>query len=203
MEKEQEVLIKGTVKMSRCGWCKKESTVLREYRVAGSTCEICPECVDAYEKGVCISCGEGMYGEVTINGLCNKCQQVIYAKAEKYRNEILNGLGIEALMEMTETVKFTEKDYEDWMMMGAKKVSPKAREKFRDTWVKMKLIKNGGWTLKEYKDNIEDIKDLIDNNTADVFKSNTVMVLKDKIKEIGTGVNLIAVKNNVLLIQGK
>lgn len=183
-----------------CDWCKKESTSLNKYSIFGMNYYICPECNKAAELGVCRTCGESLFGEITLGGECSKCQQISSAKLEKQHSEILNGLGMDVLEQLASSTEFTEKDYENWVTFGQGNFTVADKARLRENWVKVKIAKELGWSTEKIKDNVDDIRYLLSNYSVKLFGPNYRFVDKGNRKDLH-GVNILAQRGNLAIIE--
>lgn len=185
--------------MPKCGWCKKDAKELFPYGDEGVLYELCKQCSVAVENYVCVTCGDNLDG-VVLNGECSGCQQIRVAKAEKKRSEILNGLGIDILAELTHSVVFTEADYEKWVTFSQGNFTPEKKKMNRRNWLRHKMMMESGWTMDEFIANMLDIEYLFDNYSNKIFNQSYVFVLKtDKSKKL-RGLDIVASHGNVLVI---
>lgn len=186
--------------MKMCEWCGLELDNVNTYEVLGTKYTICDKCVQASDNDVCITCGEPLYGQMAIKGECCGCQQIRAAKAEKKRSEIMNGLDIDALSELTSSVTFTEEDYDKWVTFGQGNFTPELRRKHRKDWIKNKLMTESNWSEELFNNNEEDLDFLIDNYSNKMFNKSYSFAIKGT-KIARTGINIIAQKGNVMIIE--
>lgn len=184
-----------------CDWCGKETDTLEEVEVIGGVAKICKKCLEKHNEGVCITCGEPIYSSISANGECLACMQIRSAAAEKRKSEALNGMGPEFLERITESANFTTEDYFTWMAGDGKWASEKSRDAFRLGWMEEKLVRHGKWTEDEFTQNYPDIKCIMDNNSAAVFREVTRFVLVTKDKRLPSGAVVLTRHNNVALIK--
>ena len=138
---------------STCDWCRNDSAVLKTYEVFGIEYNICEKCLEAHEKGVCIECGEPLDDDVALNGKCSGCQQISEARTEKKRYEESNGLGSNALDDLTNSEKMTEDDFNSWLTFGQGNFSPETRATNRHRWISEKISNDLHWSEKDIKNN--------------------------------------------------
>ena len=169
-----------------CDWCGKETDTLEEVEVIGGVAKICKKCLEKHNEGVCITCGEPIYSSISANGECLACMQIRSAAAEKRKSEALNGMGPEFLERITESANFTTEDYFTWMAGDGKWASEKSRD---------------AWSEDEFTQNYPDIKYIMDNNSAAVFREVTRFVLVTKDKRLPSGAVVLTRHNNVALIK--
>ena len=186
--------------MPNCDWCKKEVDKLTKFEVLDMEYDICPKCVEASENDTCINCDEPLYGELAINGECSGCQQIRGAKAEKRRSEIMNGLGVDTLAELTHSVIFTEEDYEKWVVFGQGSFSPEKKKQYRREWIKNKLMTENGWTPEIFSDNVDDIEYLLENYSHKIFNQSCTFMVKNNSTKGMRGLNIVTQKGNVMVI---
>lgn len=188
--------------MGLCDWCNREVDDLVEYESFGIHYNICKKCKQAVDDDVCITCGESLYGEPAVNGECSGCQQIRAAEAERRKSEILNGLGLEALQELTHSVVFTEEDYKRWVTFSQCNLSPELRRKCRRAWVKTKLMLEFNWSEEIFEANAKDVEYLLDNYAHRIFNKNCILIVLDGQNKGLRGVNIIARSGNVVAVEG-
>lgn len=187
-----------------CEWCEKEGK-LREFEVdeLGVSYNICEKCIKANENGMCVTCGEPLYGELPLMGECGGCQQIRSAKLETKRSEVMSGLGLSVLRELMGSVVFTEDDYERWVTFGQSDLTPEVRRRNRKIWIKSRLVKDMGWDEDTFKNNENDIEHLLDNYTRQAFNSKNRLVVKDKDAKWSGGMSIVASSGNVMIIENE
>lgn len=186
---------------NKCDWCKKEVEEITVYEVLGVDYEICGKCLKAKEEDLCITCLEPLYGQMTMNGECSGCQQIREAKSEKRRGEIMNGLGVDVLAELTHSVVFTEEDYERWVTFGQGNFTPEKRKQYRRNWIRNKLISECKWEEDIFDENVADIEYLLDNYSHKIFNKSCTFMINNKETKGLRGVNIIERKGNVMIIE--
>lgn len=182
-----------------CSWCK-QSKKLQDYKIAGEyRYHLCQECIDDYKNDRCITCKEPLYGQLTVNGECSGCQQVRAAKEEKVKRDMINALNIEALQEYGEAMEFTEEEYVQWLTGRKIAMEDGKRAAVRREWLKNKLSVIYGWSKEKINRHIDDIDYIIANNAMNVLSETKKFIVVNEDK-IPSGINIIARKNNVLLV---
>lgn len=185
--------------VGKCDWCRNESDNLKDYKLIGQVSRICPKCMEAADNDTCRTCGVGLDGDVAINGECNGCIQIRAAKAEKHRSEIMNGLGVDVLAELTHSVVFTEEDYERWVTFSQGNFTPEVRKANRRKWIKNKLETECGWLPEVFDSNVEDIEYLLDNYSHKIFNKSCTFIIKDS-KSKGIKGVIIEKRGNVMVV---
>lgn len=191
-----------------CEWCDKEDVELVRYEhmEIGGIYDICKECAVSADEGNCITCGDPLYGEASLNWECIGCQQIKEAKVEKRRSEVLNGLGLDTLAELTHSVEFTEEDYERWVTFGQGNFTPEKRKQYRRNWIRKKLAREYGWCQKQFDENFEDVEWLLDNYSHRIFSQSCIFSIVDGSKENARklrGMNIIARKGKIVVVDSE
>jgi len=185
----------------KCQWCDEVCELYR-FDVMGVEYQICNKCRKAIENDKCIKCGQSLSGEVTINGMCSGCQQIKSAKIERGRSEVMDGLGVEILAELTHSIVFTEKDYERWLTFSQGNFTPEVRKRNRRLWVKNKLIGEYNWSEDTFDKYVNDIEYLLDNYMHKMFNKSCTIVVKGT-TGVTRGLNIVASKGDVMIIDNE
>lgn len=182
-----------------CDWCKINADTIVDRDYNGTLVHICTRCDTAYSNDICIKCGE--ISDPLINGKCIGCTSIDAAKIEKKKQEAINGLGVDVLSELTESVTFTEDDYEKWLTFGKEKYSIAYRQRRRRAWIKSKIVSQSHWTEEQFDDSLNDIEAILENYPY-VFTRDCKFVLwdPDSTDQFISG-NILAFSNQVYLIE--
>lgn len=189
--------------MPKCDWCKNEASKLTKYEVLNTEYSICDNCVAVSENDECINCEEPLNGEIAINGECSGCQQISSARVEKRRSEVMNGLGVDILAELTHSVIFTEADYEKWVTFSQGNFTPETRKAHRREWMKNKLTRESAWTPQLFDNNVEDIEYLLENYLHKIFNQCCTFMIKNNNSKGLRGLNIIAQKGNIMVVDNR
>lgn len=184
--------------MGRCDWCGTEEQLIPHEDFTG-TYNLCENCIKHAENDTCITCGQPLYGEMTIKGECSICQQSRATKEEKRRSEIMNGLGV--ISELTHSVSFTEQDYEEWVTFSQDTFTPEARQTARRRWIYQKLVNVAGWSKDDIVSNYSSIEYLMKNFAHKVFNSKYSFILNNGNSKGLRGLNIIESHGNVMVVE--
>lgn len=184
-----------------CDWCGKYSNNLVEYGDDGIIYQLCKKCIASAENNECITCKDELDG-IAINGECSACQQIRATKSERHRSEILNGLGIDTISELTHSMTFTESDYEKWVTLSQGNFTPEIRKMNRMRWLKRKLMTEFKWDVETFNANVNDIEKLFEQHSSKIFKPDNIFVVKSR--GLSTrGLNIVAVCGNIVVLNTK
>lgn len=185
---------------NKCDWCEETSDTIVEYEYFGNVHNICNKCKGFIESDICRTCKESLYGGMAIKGECDNCQQIREVKEEKRRTEVLNGLGVDMFSELNSCVTFTEEDYEKWVTFGQGNFTVEYKNRCRREWIKHKLLEENGWDEKTFNENIDDMMYLMEHNVRKMFNRNCTFAIKSVDSKKLRGVNIVDMRNNVVII---
>jgi hypothetical protein len=153
--------------MAKCAWCGKNFEELEEYIDAiGQHYSICKDCKKSVDEFECRKCGRPTDPGMMVNGLCMTCVQADLKEKSKRREEVMMGVDMDAINELSSGVTLTNDDYDRWMTMG-KAFTPndmKNSRELRRLWIMVKFNAAGVYDNETITKNLADVETLLDRN---------------------------------------
>jgi len=159
---ENKKILGGIAEMKECAYCgKKVETLVKVSDSFEDSYNVCNECKEKLDAGVCRVCGKPM--DINIQGKCETCYQLEMVERQKRQSEVQQGL-VDFDDEVNERqVKITESDFQKWLTMSNTfKPSDLARSiELKRLWIFVKLRLAGIYDNDVINENMGDLEILL------------------------------------------
>lgn len=166
--------------MATCKWCGDYLDV-SVYTINGRAVELCTNCLEAYNRKICISCGEADLNIHLRNGLCDRCYNYRKMIEEAERKKMIEALGTDDLSEISAPTRLSDEEYEKWMAHDSGIFKEEHKIKARMAVLRGRLKREYGWTDAIFDENYKDIQKLLLKYNREIIQRKYDLKLENQI----------------------